>query len=143
MNNDYPRIISYINIRLSYIYFSLRKDIVNHKDINCFSFFNNSDIFFMINVYSNNYQSALKYLKDTEANLYNILVIDGNFNNRDSDWNPSYPFHSIHRNTLINIADSFDFKLSFPIQQISTWYFNNTNNSNSVEINNYIIFSKL
>ena len=34
----------------------------------------------MINVYSNEYKTALKYLKDTKANLYNILVMAGNFN---------------------------------------------------------------
>jgi len=29
----------------------------------------------MINVYSNKHQIALKYLKDIEADLYNILVM--------------------------------------------------------------------
>ncbi len=31
----------------------------------------------MINVYSDNYQLALKYLKDIKANLHNILVMAG------------------------------------------------------------------
>ena len=65
--------------------FSLKKNIFDHKNINCFSFFNNGNIFFMINIYSDDYQSALKYLKNTEANLYNVLVIAGNFNIRDRD----------------------------------------------------------
>jgi len=47
----------------------------------------------MINVYSDNHQSALKYLKNTEANVHNVLVITGDFNIRDSIWDPSYPFH--------------------------------------------------
>ena len=38
----------------------------------------------MINVYSNATQIALKYLKDTEANIHNVLVMAGNFNIRDS-----------------------------------------------------------
>ena len=69
----------------------------------------------MINIYSNNYQSALKYLKDTKANIHNVLVMASDFNIRDSDWNSSYPFYSIYKNTLIDITDSFDFKLSSPI----------------------------
>ena len=39
----------------------------------------------MINVYSNNYQSASNYLKDTEVNLHNVLIMAGNFNIRNSD----------------------------------------------------------
>ena len=46
---DHPRVITYINIRLVYLYFSLRKNIFNHRDINCFPFFNNGSILFMIN----------------------------------------------------------------------------------------------
>jgi len=31
----------------------------------------------MINVYSDYYQSALNYLKDTEANFHNVLIMAG------------------------------------------------------------------
>jgi len=67
--NDYPRVISYINIHLFNLCFSLWKDIFNYRDICCFSFFNNRDIFFLLNVYSDANQSALKYLKNTKANI--------------------------------------------------------------------------
>ena len=33
----------------------------------------------------------------------------GNFNIRDSNWNPSYPFHSIHSDLFVDIANAFDF----------------------------------
>ena len=111
-NNNYPRVISYINICLSHLYFSLCKDIFNHRDICCFSFFNNGDIFFIINIYSDNNQSALKYLKDTEAKITNVLIITGDFNIRDSNWDNSYPFYSVHSNILLQIADSFNLSLS-------------------------------
>jgi len=114
-NNDHPHVILYIKTCLSYLYFFLQKDIFNHKVINCFSFFNNSDIFLMLNVYSDDHQSVLKYLKDTEVNLQNISIMAGNFNIRDSIWNSSYPFHSSHSDSLLKIADSLGFKLSNPI----------------------------
>jgi len=38
----------------------------------------------MINVYSDSSQSALKYLKDTETNIHNVIIITGDFNIRDS-----------------------------------------------------------
>jgi len=81
--DDFPHVISYINIHLSFIHFSLQNDILNHKDILYILFFNCSSIYFLINVYSNSSQSALKYLKDTEVNINNILIITGDFNIRD------------------------------------------------------------
>ena len=130
-DHDYPRVVTYINIYLMTMYFSLRKDIFNHKDICCFSFFNNSSIFFIINIYSDNNHSALKYFKDTEANIHNVLIIAGNFNIRNSNWDSSYSFYS-YSNILVEIADSFNLTLSSAIQQVSTWYSNNKNNFNLV-----------
>ena len=51
----------------------------------------------MINVYSDNYQSALNYLKNNKANLHNILIMASDFNIRDSDLDSSYPFPSVKR----------------------------------------------
>ena len=59
--NDHPHVISYIN------------------------FFNNGNVFFLLNIYSDFNQSALKYLKDTEVDIHNILIMTGNFNIRDRD----------------------------------------------------------
>ena len=39
----------------------------------------------MINIYSDKYQSAFKYLKDTEANLYNVLAIASDFDIKNRD----------------------------------------------------------
>ena len=44
-DHNYLRVVTYINIHLVTIQFSLRRDIFDHKDICCFSFFNNSSIF--------------------------------------------------------------------------------------------------
>jgi len=97
------------------MHFSLRKNIFNYKDINCFSLFNDGDIFYVINIYSNNHQSALKYLKNTKFNFYNVLVMASDSNIKDRDWNSSYPFHLTHSNVLFDIMDSFDLRLSYPI----------------------------
>ena len=78
----------------------------------------------------------------------------GNFKFRNRDWDLSYPFYLTHSDTLLEIADSFDLKLSCPIQQILTQYIDNANNINSVinlflhcpnsfEINNHHILPKL
>ena len=67
--NDFLRVDIYINIRLSSFHLSLCKDIINHRDIILVSFFNNNDVFWLMNVYSDSPHSALKYLKDTEASI--------------------------------------------------------------------------
>ena len=37
-----------------------------------------------MNVYSDSSHSALKYLKDTEAYIHNLLIMTGNFNIQNS-----------------------------------------------------------
>jgi len=122
----------YINIWLLHLCFSLRKDIFNHKNICCFSFFNNSNLFFIISVYYDNCQSALKYLKDSEVNIWNMIIMAGNFNIKDSDWNPLYSFYFVHSDLLLEFADLFDLKLLHSIHQTPIWYSNNANDLNSV-----------
>jgi len=82
--SDSPRVITYINIRLSSLCFLLCKDIINHRDIILISFFNNNICYYIMNVYSDSSHSVLKYLKDTEVNINNVLLMTGNFNIRDS-----------------------------------------------------------
>jgi len=84
-SNKYPRVITYVNVQLVQLYFSFGKNIVNHKDLNIISFFNNSIIFFIINIYFDEQKSALKYLKDIEVNLNNVLIFTGDFNIRDRE----------------------------------------------------------
>ena len=107
--NDPPRAIIYVNIRLLSFCFSLCKNIINHRDILLVSFFNNNNLFWIINVYSDLLHSALKYLKDTETNICNLLIMTGDFNIQDSIWNPLFPHHSSISNDL------------FIILTLSTW----------------------
>ena len=69
----------------------------------------------MINIYSNNHQLALKYLKDNKVNFYNVLVMASDSNVKYRDWDSLYPFYSTYSNVLFDIMDSFDLKLSYPI----------------------------
>jgi len=85
-----------------------------------------------INMYSDSSQSTLKYLKDTKANINNILIMTGDFNIRDSSWDPLFLHHSSHSNILTDITDSFNLCISKPTNQISTRYSDNLNNLNLV-----------
>ena len=95
IDSNFPRVIAYVNICLSSLHFLLRKDIINHRNIGLISFFNNNVCFYILNVYSDSLHSALKYLKDTEVNIDNVILMTGNFNIRDSLWDPLFPTHSL------------------------------------------------
>ena len=84
LTNNSPRVITYINVRLSSLCFSLRKDIINHCDILLASFFNNNTIFWIMNIYFDSFYSALKYFKNTKVNILNLLIMTGDFNIRDN-----------------------------------------------------------
>jgi len=75
-----------------------------------------------MNIYSDLSHTALKYLKDTEVNVDNIVLMTGDFNIRDSLWDSSFPFHSSLSDDLIIIADSFNLALSTPTNPCPTRY---------------------
>ena len=93
---------------------------MNHRDINLISFFNNSIICFIINIYSDKQQTALKYLKDIKVNLNNVFVMTGNFNIKDNDGDITYYYHSVHTDTLMEIANFIDLRMSTPTIQVLT-----------------------
>ena len=130
--SESPSVITYINIHISSLCFSLQNNILNHRDLFCISFFNQGSSYFLINVYSDSSQLALKYLKDTEVNINNILIMTGDFNIRDSFWNPNFLYHSTHKDILFDIADSFQLEISKLTEFFPTRYSNNNQNSNSV-----------
>ena len=129
---DFPRVLTSVNICLSSLHFLLWKDIINHRDISLILFFNNNTCFHVINVYSDSFHTALKYLKDTEVNINNIILMTDDFNIRDSLWDLTFPFHSSLSNNLIIIADSFNLALSTLTNPCPTRYSDMVGESNSV-----------
>jgi len=96
------------------------------------SFFNNNICYYILNIYSDSSHTALKYLKNTEVNIDNVVLMTGDFNIRDSLWDPSFSFHSSISDDLIIIADSFDLALSTPTNPCPTRYSDTAGESNSV-----------
>ena len=131
-SNDSPRVISYVNICLSPLCFLLRKDIINHRDINLISFFNDNTCLFILNIYSDSSHTALKYLKDTEVNIGNVLIMTGNFNIRDRLWDPLFPHHSTISGNLFIIANLFNLSLSNPTNPCPTRYSDMPGEANSI-----------
>jgi len=85
-----------------------------------------------MNIYSDSSHTALKYLKNTEVNIDNIVLMTGDFNIRDSLWDLSFPFHSSLSDNLIIIADSFNLTLSTPTNSCPTRYSDMAGESDSM-----------
>ena len=75
---------------------------------------------------------ALKYLKDTEMNIDNILIMTGDFNIRDSLWDTSFSYHLSISEDLLIIADLFNLALSTLTNPCSTRYSDTVGKANSV-----------
>ena len=86
---------------------------------------------FIMNIYPDLSHTALKYLKNIEVNIDNVLVMTGDFNIRDSLWDPSFPHHSSISNDLLIIADSYNLALSIPTNPCPTRYSNMIGEANS------------
>ena len=85
-----------------------------------------------MNVYSDSSHLALKYLKDTEVNINNLLIMTSDFNIRDSLWDPSFSHHLSISDDLIIIADSFNLELLLLTNSFFTRYSNTKSKANSV-----------
>ena len=85
-----------------------------------------------MNVYSDSSHSTLKYLKDSKANIPNLLIMTGDFNIYDSIWDSSFPHYSSISDNLIIITDSFNLDLSILTDQVPTRYSDTISESNSV-----------
>jgi len=75
---------------------------------------------------------ALQVLHNNIRNVGKTLVMTGDFNIRNSNWDPNVHFHSIYMEDLIAIADSLDLDLASPINLGPTRFVDNYRDSNSV-----------
>jgi len=75
----------------------------------------------MINIYSDSNQTALQVLWQNMENMNNTIILTGDFNIRDSNWDPNFRYHSSHTDNFITIADSLGLKLSPPLKPQPHW----------------------
>jgi len=61
-----------------------------------------------------------------------MIIMTGDFNIRDSNWDPLACHHSIHTDNLITIANSLGLELSHPSNPGPTRFANNPCDSNSI-----------
>jgi len=112
---SYVRVVIYVNKKLLKMRFTLKLDIINHWDVNVLAFHSGQYINYIINIYSDNNQSTLHALNQNIVNLNDTVVMTDDFNIRDNDWDPNYPYHSAHTEDFFTLAESLGLDLSPPI----------------------------
>jgi len=112
--------------------FTLKPNIINHRDINILAFHSGQHINYIINVYSDDNQNALKFLNQNIIDLNNTIVMTSDFNIRDNNWDPNYPHYSIHTKDLVTLAESLGLELSPLLNPGPTRFADNLHDTNSV-----------
>ena len=122
----------FIHSRLSRLCFALRRDIVDHRDIQLLSFFNRGRRQFLMNVYSDDLHTAVDFLSREALNIPNLLYMGGDFNIRDAEWDPSVSLHPAAGQFLRDLADSYSLVCSLLVLSVPTHYSDISGHSNSV-----------
>jgi len=86
----------------------------------------------MLNIYSDSNQTALQVLYQNMANIDNMIILTGDFNIKDSNWNPNFQHHSSHTKDLITIADNLGLELSPSLNPGPTRFVDNPHDTNSI-----------
>jgi len=131
-SEDVPQVMAFIHSCLSRLRFSLRRDVVDHRDILLLSFFNRRVYHFLMNVYSDDRHSAVKFMLDQIIDIPNLLYIGEDFNIRDAEWNPSVSSHPAAGQALVDLTDSLGLVHSLPELPVPTHYSDTDSHTNSV-----------
>ena len=87
---------------------------------------------FLMNVYSNDRHSAVKFMLDQIIDIPNLLYMGGDFNIRDAEWDSSISSHPAAGQTLMDLADSLGLVRSLPELPVPTHYSDTDGHANSV-----------
>jgi len=131
-SEDVPRVMAFIHSRRSRLRFSLRRDVVDHRDILLLSFFNKGECHLLMNVYSDNRHSAVKFMLDQVIDIPNLLYMGGDFNIRDAERDPSVSSHPAASQALVDLADFLGLVCWLPELPVPTHYSNTDGHANSV-----------
>ena len=118
------KVMYFIYSRLFRLCLALKRDIVDHRDIQLLFFFNKGRYQFLINVYSNSLYTVGDFFSNKALNIPNLLYIGENFNVRDAKWNLFISSYSTTGQTLRNLLDSYSLVCFILVLSVHTHYLN-------------------
>ena len=85
-----------------------------------------------MNIYSDDLHTAVDFLSNAAPNIPHLLYMGGDFNVRDTEWDPSVSSHPAAGQALIDLAESYSLVYSIPVLSVSTHYSDISSHANSV-----------
>ena len=105
---------------------------VNHRNILLLSFFNRGECHFLMNIYSDDRHSAVKFILDQIIDIHNLLCMGKDFNIRDAERDPSVSLHPAAGQALVDLADSLGLVCSLPELSVPSYSSHTDGYANSV-----------
>ncbi|CAA7267352.1 unnamed protein product [Cyclocybe aegerita] len=100
---EVPRVLAYVSTRLSRYRPTMRRDIVNHRDILVLSLFSRGEVLNLMNVYSDDQHTAIEHLAASVHSLPPFIYMAGDFNCVSMKWDD---YEHGESSTAISLRDT-------------------------------------
>ncbi|KDR65194.1 hypothetical protein GALMADRAFT_82154, partial [Galerina marginata CBS 339.88] len=107
-----PRCIAFVSKGLVLLRPSLRRDLIDSRDIVLISLYSGRDIFNIMGVYSDADHTAIKLLAEKAHSLPPLAYMGGDFNCHSSEWDPDCRSHGTTAISLLDTASSVGLELA-------------------------------
>ncbi|KDR65463.1 hypothetical protein GALMADRAFT_81807, partial [Galerina marginata CBS 339.88] len=107
-----PRCIAFVNKGLGLLRPSLRRDLIDSRDIVLLSLYSGKQIFNIMGVYSDADHTAIKLLAEKANSLPPLIYMGGDFNCHSSEWDPDCRSHGTTAISLLDTAATLGLELA-------------------------------
>ena len=113
--DERPRTMAYVSTKLNPLRPSMRRDLIDHRDVLVLSLFAGGRTVNLMNVYSDDRHTAIFLLAEKAAVLPPFAYIGGDFNCHSKEWDPEVPHHRTVPILLLETAAKLGTERTSPI----------------------------
>src|SRR6188768_2871233 len=132
INDEASRVLAYVHNRLTQLCPSLRRDLIDHRDILVLSLFSEGRTINIMNVYSDDQHTAINLLAERTPTLPACVLMTGDFNCHSREWDPSVPHHRTMAISLLDSVAKLGLELTLPVNPGPTFLSHNVELRGSV-----------
>jgi len=113
------------NNRLTRLRPSLRRDLIDHRNILILSLFSEGRTINIMNVYSDDQHTTINLLAERAPTLPACVLMTGDFNCHSREWDPLVPHHQTTAILLLDTAARLGLELTLPVNPRPTFLSHN------------------
>jgi hypothetical protein len=131
----HPRMMTYVHLRLQVMRPTLRRDLIDLRDIQVLSLHTkDGNTLLLLNVYSDDELGAIKLLDCLVDSLPLMTFMGGDFNCRSHIWDALFPHDSYYANLLVEVASCLGLSLASMPGVLTHFPFNRALNSSTIDL---------